>query len=308
MIVRCPGCTARYRLDEARIPGEEAKLRCPKCQALFIVRAPAPSLDDELPAPASSSVSRAGASPRPPESSLPSHQAPPTALLADEPREFRDFVAGVLAEAGFGVGLTDNGEEALFLAESHRFDLILLNVYLRRMLGINVCERIKSMSALRDTPVILMGAVLRPEEGGLSRGLYGADDFLSTSVSRGELLGKIRHWSRAGSGPLEESLDAPSIPVDRPVLDEPSAQESEIRRLARIMVSDIQMYHPEKFNRSLREGNFFESFAQELAKGKEIIDDRFGDIPNRIQLLAGGLRDALALLRPSSSRSRASGE
>ncbi|HEV8376454.1 MAG TPA: hypothetical protein VGR38_09535, partial [Candidatus Polarisedimenticolia bacterium] len=92
------------------------------------------------------------------------------------------------------------------------------------------------------------------------------------------------------------------------VLDEPSAQESEIRRLARIMVSDIQMYHPEKFNRSLREGNFFESFAQELAKGKEIIDDRFGDIPNRIQLLAGGLRDALALLRPSSSRSRASGE
>ena len=300
MIVRCPRCAVRYRLDDSRIAGDEAKLRCPKCQALFIVRTAPPPESEISPAPPSHEPSRArGSAPR--RSSL-------TALLADEPREFRDFVAAVLEEAGFEVGLTDNGEEALFLAGSHRFDLILLNVYLRRMLGINVCERIKSNPALRETPVLLMGAVLRPEEGGLRGGLYGADDFLSTGISREELLAKLRRWTRTGDDPAAETPAPPAVPGAHGLAKEPSSQESEIRRLARIMVSDIQMYHPEKFNRSLREGNFFESFTEELAKGKEIIDHRFAAVPNRVQLLAGGLRDALALLRPSTSRGRASGE
>lgn len=297
MIVRCPRCAARYRLDDSSIAGDEAKLRCPKCQAIFIVRtAPPPESEPSAPRPDEPSRARTSAASR---STL-------TALLADEPREFRDFTTAVLEEAGFEVGLTDNGEEALFLAGSHRFDLILLNVYLRRMLGINVCERIKSNSALRDTPVLLMGAVLRPEEGGLRGGLYGADDFLSTGISREELLAKLRRWTHTGENPAAESPAPPSVPTAQGLAKEPSSEE--IRRLARIMVSDIQMYHPEKFNRSLREGNFFESFTEELAKGKEIIDNRFAEVPNRVQLLAGGLRDALALLRPSTSRGRASGE
>ncbi|PYQ09226.1 MAG: hypothetical protein DMH00_13425 [Acidobacteria bacterium] len=96
--------------------------------------------------------------PRPGSPSPAISSGPRSALLADEPREFRDFVASVLKAAGFEVGVTDNGDEALLLAVSHRFDLILLNVYLRRMLGINVSERIKNNPALRDTPVILIGA------------------------------------------------------------------------------------------------------------------------------------------------------
>jgi predicted Zn finger-like uncharacterized protein len=297
MIVRCPKCKVRYRLDDSRVQGASAKLTCPKCQAVFIAR-------KDSPAPSPRAPAQAGGLPHPEAAGATAR----TALLADEPREFRDFVAAALRELAFEVGTTDNGEEALLLASGHRFDLILLNVYLRRMLGINVCERLKMDAATRDTPVLLIGALLRQEEGGLPRGLYGADDFIPTSIARLELLEKIRRWTPG----IAPGGRAPSAPAPSPAPDAadaaPPRELGEIRRLARIMVSDIQMYHPEKFNRSLREGTFFESFAEELGKGKEILDRRFSHLSQRVQLLAAGIRDTLSVMRSSSGRRSASGE
>ncbi len=288
MIVQCSGCAARYRLDESRIPGGSSGLRCKKCGLLFFVTRPAadPSVDRTGPA----------AVPRP----APSRSATSrTALVASEPREFRDLVASVLGEAGFEVSLTDNGEEALLLAGSHRFDLIVLSVYLRKTLGINVCERIKAAPELKQTPVILIGNSLTAEGGSVPRArLHGADDFIQTTVGREELAARLRRLAETPGGtappPSEEG------PAERPV----SGDEGEIRRLARIMISDIQMYHPEKFARALKEGTFFEAFSEELGRGKEIVDQRFGQLANRIQILAAGLRDALEVLRGSTARSR----
>ncbi len=292
MNLQCPGCRVRYRLDDAKVPGETARLRCPKCHAVFIAR-------------------KSAASGSRPEGALPvapKTPAPPlTALLADEPREFRDFTAGLLREGGFEVGITDNGEEALLLAGSHRFDLILLSVYLRRLLGINVCERIKSDPDLRSTPVILIGAMARQEPGGLPRGLYGADDIIPTSFGPGEMKQKIREWVPAACFTEEPATMMPSrAAVSAGVTTPASTEEMEIRRLARIMVSDIQMYHPEKFNRALRDGTFFESFGEELGKGREIVDQRFARVANRVQLMASALRDTLEEIRPDPAHRRAS--
>ena len=288
MILQCPACRARYRLDDSRLVGASARLKCPKCQAVFIARTSATGGSTD-------------------SSSRPEAEAPPlTALLADEPREFRDFTAGLLREAGFDVGVTDNGEEALLLARSHRFDLILLSLYLRRLLGINVCERLKSDPQF-STPIVLVGAPSRTDPGQLPRALYGADDIIPTSLGAAALKQKIREWvPRACAAP--EPLPDPLAPAAKPEAESPpaSSEVMEIRRLARIMVSDIQMYHPEKFNRALREGTFFESFGEELAKGKEIVDQRYGGVPDRAQVMAAALRDTLDEIRPDPIRRRAS--
>ena len=298
MIVRCPKCRVRYRLEDTRIRSESARLRCPKCDAVFIARKDADRAD-------SSGTTVPSASPSPARSAHPEGtKVRRSALLADEPREFRDFVEQVLREAQVEVGLTDNGEEALLLAGAHRFDLILLNVYLRRMLGINVCERPKSDPDTSDIPVVLIGAQVRPEEGGLPPGLYGADAFLPTSIGRREIIERLRRFMPE----LPSLPEAGGAETARDVAATSTREEGEIRRLARIMVSDIQMYHPEKFNRALREGTFFESFAEELGKGKEILDQRFGKCAARVQILAAGLRDTLSGLRPSSGPRKASGE
>ena len=309
MIVKCSRCGARYRFDESRMTSDSASLTCRKCRAAISVRRPAPPPAEEERGPLRVS---AAAPPAAGEPSIPSRSAPlpaaRTALLADEAREFRDFVQSGLRDAGYEVSVTDNGEEALLLAGSHRFDLVLLNVYLRRILGVSVCQRIKGDPAQRSTPVILMGALLGPEGAALPGDRYGADDFISTGVGREELAARIARFSRSESGPRASASSAapPPAPIAaarEPAIREqaPAGEEAEIRRLARIMISDIQIYHPEKFSKALREGTFFEAFSDELGRGKEMIDRRFGHLANRIQILAAGLRDSLESHRNGAS-------
>jgi len=326
MIVNCPRCDARYRFDESRMTSDSATLRCRKCQAAIAVRRPAPTPAEADGIPLAPPASTPVALPTSAKAAVPVAAAPPaagkapgtprsaslcagrTALLADEAREFRDFVQSELRAAGYEVSVTDNGEEALLLAGSHRFDLVLLNVYLRRLLGFSVCERIKGDPALQGMPVILMGALVGPESTTGPRNRYGSDDFISTGIGREELAARIARFSQGESAPCTPastttSSPAPPSSAKKPDGREPAptGEEAEIRRLARIMISDIQIYHPEKFSRALREGTFFEAFSDELGRGKEMIDQRFGHLANRIQILAAGLRDSLESHRSGGS-------
>jgi predicted Zn finger-like uncharacterized protein len=314
VIVQCPGCEAKFRFDESRIKGTTARVRCRRCGTPFPVERPAPQPDlrepeeTGFPAGPAGPVGASGGDPA---------WGPRTALLADYPREFRDFVKGTLEEAGFEVSLTDNGEEALLAAATHRFDLIVLNVFLRKALGVTVCERIKSTPGLQDTPVLLVGTSLHGE--GSARSSFGADGFVDSSAGREDLLDEVsRLCGRRPAAPPPPASVRPSPRAPEPRTAEPAAAEAppapaaaiplavgdegEIRRLARIMVSDIQMYHPEKFNRALRDGTFFEAFSDELGRGKEIIDHRFAHLSNRIQILSAGLRDTLEGFRNGTQR------
>ncbi len=321
MIVQCSSCGARYRLDETRMTSDTATLKCRKCGAGIAVSRGGPPLPGgEAPAAVSppGDVSAApfpAAAPAAVSPARPAGAPARTALLADEAREFRDFVEAELRAAGFEVSVTDSGEEALLVAGSHRFDLILLSVYLRRLLGTSVCQRIKADPALRSTPIILMGALLGPG-GTAARERYGADDFVPTGISREELAARIGRFAlRENAPPAAASPGAAAPPGISPAAEKepagagpsPTEDEAEIRRLARIMISDIEIYHPEKFARAVRDGTFFEAFSEELGRGREMIDRRFGHLPDRIQLLAAGLRDSLEPYRNSGPRRRASG-
>jgi predicted Zn finger-like uncharacterized protein len=324
MILSCSTCGARYRFDETKLAGDQAVFRCRKCGASIRALRPSASAppESQLPAPESAPPVRpAAASPR----SASSAASARTALLADEAREFREFVRAELQAAGYDVSTTESGQEALLLAGSHPFDLIVLNAYLREMLGIHVCEKIKSNPSLKSTPVILMGALVGPDSvAGGSSNRYGADDFISTSISREDLAARIGRVSRGkgarpASSPPPGRAPAPSLTGGAPAPaiaaggqppaaghKVPTGDEAEIRRLARIMISDIEIYHPEKFKRALRDGTFFEAFAEELSRGKELVDRRFGQLPNRIQLLAAGLRDSVEAYRSGGPPRRAS--
>src|SRR5207245_7609587 len=68
---------------------------------------------------------------------------------------------------------------------------------------------------------------------------------------------------------------------------------AEIRRLARIMLSDLKIYHPEEFRAAVIERRFFETFREELIKGKELIIHRFPGLPEKVEVLAAALREGL---------------
>jgi predicted Zn finger-like uncharacterized protein len=295
MIVLCPGCGRRYRIDPSRLTGNARRLRCTGCGQVFpIAAAEGPGAE----------VRPEGAIARP----APGADAP-LALVGDEDREFRELVRRTLQALGCRVEVTDDGEAAFRFAVSRRPQLMILNVYLRKLLGVAVCEGVKGSPDLRGIRVALVGSVFKSERFMRGPGhLYGADDYFEDVIPEADLRARLRRL--LGAPPAQRAAAPPggagdplSIrPETTPDLPRPPAEDGvlapldppvEIRRLARIMLSDLKIYRPEDFRAALLSRRFFETFRDELTKGKELIDHRFPTRSDRLQILATALKEGI---------------
>jgi DNA-binding response OmpR family regulator len=121
---------------------------------------------------------------------------PPMSILVveDEPDMASALVRG-LQEELLDVQLAQDGRRALHLSESHSFDLILLDVMLPDLSGIDVVRQLRQRS--QETPVLMLTA--RDALPDIIRGLdSGADDYLTKPFSFSELLARIRALGRRG--------------------------------------------------------------------------------------------------------------
>src|SRR5205085_4764159 len=96
----------------------------------------------------------------------PRDDAPPqkrrrVAVIADEPRPFRSFLAEHLRRLGFDVTMFETGEQAFDFIRRARAELAIVNVYLKGRLGVEVTEDIRADASLGHTRVILIGALFR---------------------------------------------------------------------------------------------------------------------------------------------------
>jgi two-component system, OmpR family, phosphate regulon response regulator PhoB len=96
-----------------------------------------------------------------------------------------------LESEGYKVRHSAQGEEALYLVNEEKPDLILLDWMLPGISGIEVCRLIRAKPEARDIPIIMLTA--RSEEAERVRGLAtGADDYLVKPFSVPELLARIK--------------------------------------------------------------------------------------------------------------------
>jgi len=115
---------------------------------------------------------------------------PRVLVVEDEPAQ-REVLAYNLEAEGFAVARAETGDEALLLFEEAQPDLVVLDWMLPGVSGIEICRRLKSNSASRDVPVIMLSA--RSEEFDRVRGLEtGADDYVVKPYSVIELMARIR--------------------------------------------------------------------------------------------------------------------
>jgi predicted Zn finger-like uncharacterized protein len=281
-LVICPECGRRYRLDEERLRAGR-RLRCGSCQHVFSMENATPSA------------------------------AGPLVLIGDGDREFRNLLRRTLESLGCRVEVTDDGEAAFRFAVAKRPALMVLNVYLRNLLGVAVCEGIKRSPDLKGTKVALMGSVFKSERFVRNPGgLYGADDYFEDVIPAADMRERfLRLLGRSSPGARELADPSPEIPGEsRAHRPEGRAGESlepdaEIRRLARIMISDLKIYHPEGFKRALVERTFTETFREELTQAKDLITHRFPDLPDRLRVLSEGLREALSRERAGAASGEA---
>ncbi|MGB5426410.1 MAG: response regulator transcription factor [Gammaproteobacteria bacterium] len=135
-------------------------------------------------------------------------------IIEDE-EDIRHLVCYNLEKEGYAVSSYESGEKGLSGIRSDPPDLVLLDLMLPGIDGMEVCRRLKQDAATRDIPVIIISA--KGEENDIIAGLErGADDYLSKPFSPKILLARIRTILRRVSQPQPGDDDI--IQVDELVL------------------------------------------------------------------------------------------
>jgi sigma-B regulation protein RsbU (phosphoserine phosphatase) len=113
-------------------------------------------------------------------------------LIVDDDETNRDMLARRLRRYGYTVSAAPSGVQALKLARSQTFDLILLDMIMPGLDGFQVLAKFKADAALREIPVIMLSAL--DEENGIARCIeLGAEDYLSKPFN------PVFLWARIGA-------------------------------------------------------------------------------------------------------------
>ncbi len=137
---------------------------------------------------------------------------PPRILVVDDEAPLRDLVASYAAREGFEVIEAEDGESAVELARTSRPDLVVLDLGLPRLDGIEVCRQLRTFS---DCYIIMLTA--RSDEVDTIVGLsVGADDYVTKPFSPRELMARIKVMMRrprvsAGRGPAYDDHREPLV-------------------------------------------------------------------------------------------------
>jgi DNA-binding response OmpR family regulator len=141
----------------------------------------------------------------------------PTILLVDDEDSVRKVLAFPLEKDGYIVVQAGDGEDALQRFAEHSVDLVVLDIMLPRLDGLEVCKRLRATSTV---PIIMLTA--RDDELDKVLGLeLGADDYITKPFSIREFRSRVRALLRSARQPHvhvdgEERIEADGLLIDVP--------------------------------------------------------------------------------------------
>lgn len=270
MIVSCPDCAARLRLDPQRLAGKRVTLRCARCRKIFQVAVP----------------------------SQRKAEAPLRVLIAHSDRELCQAVADILSREGLAGQVCHDGHQALETLHRSGAQVAVIDVALPGLLAFELIDQIRREPKLKDLRIILMSSVYnkmaykrRPTS------LYGADDYIEKHHIPDDLVPKINRLLTASKPRSATVTPAAEVTVGAEHDAEPgyrdamnekiqSAEDRETRgrlededrrrarRLARIIVADIALYNQDRVDEGVRNDRFYDLLASEIAEGKRLFQER----------------------------------
>jgi CheY-like chemotaxis protein len=224
-------------------------------------------------------------------------------LIAHPEVESGKAVADALASWGLAPLLVHDGVEAMLQIQRTLPRVVVLDAALPKMFGFQICEIMKRNEQLRVIPVVLCGAIhdqdryRRPPEE-----LYGADAYVERQQLPGALVDLLARFGIQSATAAPGSAVAPApAPAARPAATAVAPVPAPVRapaphaapvvasaaaapganpeiekaqRLARIIVSDVILYNPEKFEAAVRAGEVVNALAAELEEGYALFASR----------------------------------
>jgi DNA-binding response OmpR family regulator len=135
--------------------------------------------------------------------------SPTRVLVVEDDATVAEVVKRYLEREGFSVETAVNGQDAVERATSSQPDLMVLDIMLPGMDGLEVCRRVRATTSM---PVIMLTAL--GEESDRVVGLdLGADDYITKPFSPRELTARVKSVLRRAKGPLSEAAAELHTPI-----------------------------------------------------------------------------------------------
>ena len=284
MIVKCPYCAARFRLDREKLAGKRVTMRCARCRNPFKV---------ELP---HSSQSHTGEKIQ--------AEKKVCVMIAHSDPELCGTIKELIVAAGFDALLGHDGDEVLAVMDAARPKVAVVDVALQGLYAFEVVEKFRRRPGLADVKVILLSSVYNKAAYKRSpSSLYGADDYIEKHHIPDDLILKINRLlagavpatgptadgevERAGEQltPAEGALqnldfinavnEKIQTAEDHEISADDVPERDRAERLARVIVSDISLYYQDRIDEGIVEGNWSELLATEIKEARRLFSDRF---------------------------------
>jgi DNA-binding response OmpR family regulator len=163
--------------------------------------------------------------------------APTRVLIVEDDRTVAEVVTRYLEREGFVVESVGDGNEALARADAQLPDLVVLDIMLPGLDGLEVCRRLRSRAPI---PVVMLTARGSEEDRVLGLEL-GADDYVSKPFSPRELTARVKAVLRRARSPLGEVDNAGTVEYDGLQIDF-GAREARVRgELATLTAREFEL-------------------------------------------------------------------
>lgn len=132
-------------------------------------------------------------------------------LIVEDEKKVAAFIKKGLEEETYAVDIATDGEEGFHLGEQNQYDLIILDLMLPKINGLDILSRLRSQKI--DTPILLLTAKDSVEDKveGLNQ---GADDYLTKPFAFSELLARIRVLLRRGKAESKTTLEISDLTLN----------------------------------------------------------------------------------------------
>ena len=143
-------------------------------------------------------------------------------LLVDDEEDILEFLNYNLKKAGYQVDTAQNGKSAIQLTGKHKYDLIILDIMMPEMDGVEVCREIRGKELNRESLIAFLTA--RNEDFTQIAALdSGGDDFITKPIKPGVFLSRIqallRRSSRSTGSDEDPILEFGALKIDKEKLE-----------------------------------------------------------------------------------------